>query len=109
MLLKALGFPFALQDLNRMMLASYSLYAMDPCFTCAAWNGACAWLENNRNVWTPWIPQKNACFAGQGMYNAPQLQTLEIRISATHGLLMDSPVLDSNIVLAAETPDFACQ
>ena len=29
---------------------------------------ACTWLQNHRDIWTPWIPQTTSCFPGQGLF-----------------------------------------
>ena len=29
---------------------------------------ACTWLQNHKDIWTPWIPQATSCFPGQGLF-----------------------------------------
>lgn len=64
----------SLEALNQMILSSYEFSLTSDCFTCAAYHGACTWLKQNKDTWTKWIPQQNACFAGQGMYSVPHLK-----------------------------------
>ena len=29
---------------------------------------ACTWVQNHRDLWTPWIPKATSCFPGQGLF-----------------------------------------
>ncbi|CAE7251651.1 scube2, partial [Symbiodinium microadriaticum] len=33
----------------------------------ACWQGACEWLQQNRETWQGWMPEQSNCYAGQGM------------------------------------------
>ena len=33
------------------------------------WQAACTWLQTNEATWKSWIPSRNSCYAGQGMYS----------------------------------------
>ena len=78
----ACNWPRNLNALNQMIIWSYDNHTADNCFPCAAWFGACNWLKQNRDIWSGpngWIPSKNACFAGQGMYSVPRLSSAQLR------------------------------